>query len=65
MIKAFILAGIVSIGVGLASPAAMAAPANGNVVGQAAAEASPVTKVWCGWRRVCGPRGCGRRWVCW
>ena len=65
MIKGLVLAAIVTVGIGLASSATMAAPVNGNVVGQAAAEASPVTKVWCGWRRVCGPRGCLRCWVCW
>jgi len=64
--KKTVLIGLVVIGIGLtASSSSMAAPASGNVISQAAAIASPVTKVWCRWRRVCGPRGCFSRRVCW
>jgi hypothetical protein len=63
--KATILAAAVVIGLGLASSATMGAPASGLVIGQFAVEASPVTKVWCRWRRFCNGRGCWTRRVCW
>ena len=67
--KKAVLVALVVIGFGLAagSSSSGAAPASGNNISQAAAAASPVTKVWvtCRWRRACGPRGCIRRRVCW
>ena len=64
--KKIAFAALIAIGLGLtAAPSSMAAPASGNVISQAAATASPVTKVWCRWRRTCGPRGCWSRRVCW
>jgi hypothetical protein len=64
--KKIVLVTLLAIGVGLTpASSSMAAPAGGSVISQAAAAASPVTKVWCGWHGVCGSRGCWRRWVCW
>jgi hypothetical protein len=63
--KATILAALLVFGMGLASSAATAAPAVGSVISQSAAATTPVIKAWCGWRRVCGPGGCWRRWGCW
>jgi hypothetical protein len=63
--KTTILAAAVIIALGLASSATMAAPASGVAIGQSAIEASPVTKVWCRWRRVCNWRGCWTRRFCW
>ena len=42
-----------------------AAPVSGSVIGHAATMTSPVTKVPCAFRRVCGPRGCVSRRACW
>jgi hypothetical protein len=63
--KVTIVAALLLVGMGLASSPTMAAPADGSVISQSAAAASPVTKAWCGWRRACGPYRCWRRWVCW
>lgn len=64
--KKIVLAILITVGFGImgASPI-MAAPANGSVVAQAATSTSPITKVVCGMRRVCGVRGCVMQRVCW
>jgi hypothetical protein len=46
-------------------PDLAAAPANGRAIGEAAAATSPITKVPCAMRRVCGRYGCASRRVCW
>jgi hypothetical protein len=58
---------LIAVGVGLtAAPSSlMAAPASGNSISEAAANASPVNKAWCRWRRHCGPGGCWTRRWCW
>jgi hypothetical protein len=60
------LAALTAMAIGLigTSPSA-AGPANGTVIGQAAAKTSIVSQVPCARRRVCGPRGCVVRRVCW
>jgi hypothetical protein len=56
---------IVTAALGLAcATQALAAPVSGQAVGQAAAAASPMTKVACAMRRVCDARGCVSRRVC-
>jgi hypothetical protein len=57
---------IVAVALGLlAVHNVTAAPANGPVINQTAMATSPVTKVPCAVRRVCGYRGCVARRACW
>ncbi len=64
--KTIILATLIGFSIGLmGTTRVMAAPASGAVIGQAAATTSPITKVPCAWRRVCGVRGCVSRRACW
>jgi hypothetical protein len=61
-----VLAALTAMAIGfLGTAQTMAAPAQGSVIGAAAASTSPVTKVPCAMRRVCGRRGCAMRRVCW
>ena len=56
---------IVMAALGLACAThAMATPVSSQAVGQAAATASPITKVPCAMRRVCDAHGCASRRVC-
>jgi len=64
--RMIVLAALVTVAIGLlGTPHMMAAPVNGNAVGQAAAAASPVIKVPCAMRRVCGRGACVYRRYCW
>jgi hypothetical protein len=64
--RILVLAAIATIGIGFWGMShLLAAPINGTAIDQAAASTSPVTKVPCASRRVCGRYGCARRRVCW
>jgi hypothetical protein len=64
--RMIILAAMAAAGISLVANVPMlAAPINGGAIDKAAATTSPVTKVPCAWRRVCGRYGCARRRVCW
>jgi hypothetical protein len=56
---------LITIAAGLmATSQITAAPVSGSVIGQAATAVSPVTKVACAPRRVCGTRRCVSRLAC-
>jgi hypothetical protein len=64
--RTILLAALVATGIGLLGTSlTLAAPAQGSSIAAAAATTSPVTKVPCAMRRVCGRRGCVMRRVCW
>jgi hypothetical protein len=64
--KLFVLALLATIAAGLLEISQSAAgPANGTVLGQAAATNSVLTQVPCAMRRVCNWRRCWMRRMCW
>src|SRR5215813_4996332 len=66
LMRKIALAALAAIAMGLIGTASvMAAPAQGNAIGAAAATTLPVTKAAvCATRRVCNRRGCAMRRVC-
>jgi hypothetical protein len=66
VMRMILLSALMALGIGLiGAPPTMAGPASGQAIRQALAEMSLVTQVPCARRRVCGPRGCVMRRVCW
>lgn len=63
--RMIVLTALAAMAIGMVGTSPMiAAPASGNAIANAAASTSPVTKVPCAMRRVCGRRGCAMQRVC-